>query len=121
MATTTSVLTVGGSLNGLSTTLFLAHHGVRCMAVERHAATTVQYKFRGISPRSMEIYRSVGIEAEIRGQQAAKQTADIARAKNLSDPDVHWEGPAWQDTSDLSATAPATCDQDRLEPILRAH
>jgi len=33
--------------------------------IERHSDTTVQYKFSGISPRSMEIYRSLGIEADI--------------------------------------------------------
>ncbi len=49
----TSVLVVGGSLNGLTTAALLAKHGVACTVVERHASTTVQYKFRGISPRSM--------------------------------------------------------------------
>ncbi|SEE08252.1 tetracenomycin A2 monooxygenase-dioxygenase [Rhizobiales bacterium GAS188] len=115
------VLIVGGSLNGLSTALFLAHQGVRCIVVERHASTTVQYKFRGISPRSMEIYRSVGIEPDIRARDTGDQVHGIARAKNLSDPNVQWTGLGWPDTTDLSPTPPATCDQDRLEPVLRAH
>jgi putative polyketide hydroxylase len=34
--TNTSVLIVGGGLNGLTTALLLAHHGVRCVLVERH-------------------------------------------------------------------------------------
>jgi putative polyketide hydroxylase len=66
MLSTTSVLIVGGGLNGLSTALFLAKRKVACTVVERHPTTSIQYKFRGISPRSMEIYRSAGIEAEIR-------------------------------------------------------
>src|SRR5262249_47574992 len=66
----TSVLIVGGSLNGLTTAALLAQHGVRSVVVERHPDTTVQYKFRGISPRSMEIYRSLGIEAEIRAHRS---------------------------------------------------
>jgi 2-polyprenyl-6-methoxyphenol hydroxylase-like FAD-dependent oxidoreductase len=37
------VLIVGGSLSGLTTAALLAQHGVRCVVVERHAATTVQY------------------------------------------------------------------------------
>ncbi|HEX6965252.1 MAG TPA: FAD-dependent monooxygenase [Gemmatimonadaceae bacterium] len=123
MATETSILIVGGSLNGLSLALLLAQHGVRCLVVERHAATTVQYKFSGISPRSMEIYRSLGIEDEIRANRTGDQAAGaIARARNLSDPDIEWMmASAWPDTSDISPTAAATCDQDRLEPILRAH
>ena len=64
----TSVLVVGGSLNGLSAALLLADRGTPCLVVERHPRTAIQYKFRGISPRSMEIYRSLGIEAEIRAR-----------------------------------------------------
>jgi 2-polyprenyl-6-methoxyphenol hydroxylase-like FAD-dependent oxidoreductase len=55
MAHDTSVLIAGGSLNGLTTALLLAERRVPCLVVERHPGTTLQYKFRGISPRSMEI------------------------------------------------------------------
>ncbi len=115
------VLIVGGSLNGLTAALCLAHHGIKSIVVERHSSTTVQYKFRGISPRSMEVFRSLGIEPDIRQRDTQEQSYGIVRAKNLSDPNVHWDGLAWPDVSDLSPTAPATCDQDRLEPILRMH
>src|SRR5215813_13114259 len=114
------VLIAGGSLNGLTAALCLANHDIKSLVVERHPSTTVQYKFRGISPRSMEIFRSLGIEPEIRQRDTAEQRFAIARAKNLSDPDVEWQGQAWPDTSGLSPTPPATCDQDRLEPILRS-
>src|SRR6266540_859145 len=120
--TDTSVLIVGGSLNGLSAALLLAHRGVRCMVVERHPGTSIQYKFRGISPRSMEIYRSVGIEAEIRARDLIDDaSAYVARMKNLSVAEISWQGVPWSDTHDLSPTTAATCDQDQLEPILRAH
>jgi putative polyketide hydroxylase len=123
MGTTTPVLIVGGGLTGLSTALFLAYQDVGCMVVERQAGTTVQYKFRGISPRSMEIYRGVGIEAEIRAHRTGdQQGGGIARLKNLADPEVQWQREAaWPPVEQLSATEPATCDQDQLEPILRAH
>lgn len=118
----TSVLIVGGSLNGLTMALLLAHHGVPCIVVERHADTTVQYKFRGISPRSMEIYRSLGLEDEIRASRTGDQKSGaIARVSNLTSPDVQLQRNPWADTADLSATAAETCDQDRMEPILRAH
>src|SRR4030095_11984249 len=122
MASRTSVLVVGGSLNGLTTALLLAHQGVDCIVVERHPNTTVQYKFRGISPRSMEIYRGLGIQDDIRAHLTGDQkAAEIARAKNLSDPNVQWLGKPWADRADLSAATAETCDQDHLEPILRAH
>ncbi len=115
------VLVLGGSLNGLTTAALLAQHGVRCLVVERHAGTTLQYKFRGISPRSMEVYRSLGIEAEIRAHRTGDQkSGEIARAANLASEDVHFQGKPWSDMQDLSATTAETCDQDRLEPILRA-
>jgi putative polyketide hydroxylase len=118
----TSVLIVGGSLNGLSTALFLAHRGVRCLVVERHPQTSVQYKFRGISPRSMEIYRGVGVEDDIRAHRTGDQkSAEIARTKNLAAPTVTWQGRPWAEVSDITPTSAATCDQDRLEPVLRSH
>jgi putative polyketide hydroxylase len=120
--TTTPVLVIGGSLNGLTTALLLGHRGVPCIVIERHGHTTMQYKFRGISPRSMEIYRSVGIEAEIRARDLIDdKAAYIARMKNLQDAEIAWQGVPWADTSDLGPTTAATCDQDQLEPILRAH
>jgi 2-polyprenyl-6-methoxyphenol hydroxylase-like FAD-dependent oxidoreductase len=122
MDLTTSVLIVGGSLNGLTTALLLAHRGVRCIVVERHPRTSIQYKFRGISPRSMEIYRALGIEDEIRARDLIDDaSAYVARMKTLADSEIAWHGVPWADTSDISPTTAATCDQDQLEPILRAH
>ena len=116
------VLIVGGSLNGLSAALLLARRSVPCLLVERHPDTSIQYKFRGISPRTMEIYRAAGIEDEIRARDLIDdRAASIARVKNLSAPDISWQGVPWSDTSDLGSTPAATCDQDQLEPILRAH
>src|SRR5262245_10633619 len=105
MASRTSVLVVGGSLNGLTTALLLAHHGVDCIVVERHPSTTVQYKFRGISPRSMEIYRSLGIQNEIRAHHTGDQKAGgIARGKNLSDSNIQWMAEPWADKAELTAS-----------------
>jgi len=118
----TSVLIVGGSLNGLTLALLLARRGVPCVVVERHPRTSIQYKFRGISPRSMEIYRGAGIEDEIRARDLIDdRSAYVGRMKHLADSDVSWQGIPWSDTSDISPTTAATCDQDQLEPILRRH
>jgi putative polyketide hydroxylase len=121
MATNTSVLIVGGSLNGLTAALLLAHRKVPCLVVERHPRTSLQYKFRGISPRSMEIYRNLGIEGEIRACDVVDESAAIARMKNLADSKVSWHEIPWSEAGDVSPTSPAVCDQDQLEPILRAH
>jgi len=87
--TETSVLIVGGSLNGLTAALLLAHRKVPCVVVERHPQTTLQYKFRGISPRSMEIYRGLGIENDIRAHDLIDDTsAYVARMPNLAASEV---------------------------------
>lgn len=120
MGTRIPVLIVGGGLNGLTAAALLAHQGIDCMVVERHADTSIQYKFAGISPRSMEIFRNLGLEAEIRAKRTGdQQGGGIARGRNLADPDIQWGGPAWADASSYSPTQPATCDQHVLEPILR--
>ncbi len=123
MPTHTSVLIAGGGLNGLTTAVLLAHHGVKCLLVERHPGTSIQYKFAGISPRSMEIYREIGVEEDIRAHRTGDQQAGgIARGKTLCDPDMQWMmESAWPDVTGLSPASPATCDQHVLEPILRAH
>ena len=71
----------------------------------------------------MEIFRSLGIEEEIRAKRTGDQQAGgVARGKNLADPAIEWMRPhAWPDVEGLSPTPPATCDQHVLEPILRAH
>ncbi len=120
MDTKIPVLIVGGGLNGLTAACLLAHHGARCVLVERHTDTSIQYKFAGISPRSMEIFRSLGLEDEIRVNRTGdQQGGGIARGKTLADPDIQWSGAAWPDATPVSPTQPATCDQHILEPILR--
>lgn len=52
MTVQTPVLIVGGGLNGLTSALLLAHHGIKCLLVERHPGTSIQYKFAGISALS---------------------------------------------------------------------
>jgi 2-polyprenyl-6-methoxyphenol hydroxylase-like FAD-dependent oxidoreductase len=121
MPTEVPVLIVGGSLTGLTAALCLAHHGVESLVVERHSSTTVQYKFRGISPRSMEIYKSLGVEAEIRACDVVDKAAAVARMKNLADSKVNWQEIPWAEAGDISPVGPAVCDQDQLEPILKAH
>jgi len=117
-----AVLIVVGSLNGLTTALLLAHHQVECLLVERHPHTSIQYKFAGISPRSMEIFRELGIEGEIRAKRTGdQQGGGLARGKNLADPELQWmRASAWPDVTGLSPCKPETCDQHVLEPILRA-
>ena len=60
------VLIVGGSLAGLTTAAFLAQHGVRSLVIERHRGTAIHPRAALVYQRSMEILRSIDIEAPIR-------------------------------------------------------
>ena len=59
------VLVVGGGLAGLSTAVFLGHHGVASLVVERHSDLLIHPRARGFNPRTVEIYRQAGLEPAI--------------------------------------------------------
>src|SRR5579863_2143777 len=63
---TIPVLIVGGGLIGISTSLFLSWHGTSSLLVERHPGTAIHPRAVGLTPRTMEMFRSVGVEEEIR-------------------------------------------------------
>jgi putative polyketide hydroxylase len=88
--------------------------GCQLLCFSPHPTTSIQYKFRGISPPSMEIYRGAGIEDDIRAHRTGDQKAGgIARVKNLADSKVVWQEAPWADTRDLS---PATAGSMRPGP-----
>lgn len=70
------VLIVGGSLVGLATAMFLAHHGVETLSVEKHESTAIHPRAGYFQLRTIELMRITGIEARVR-----------AAALELYDPD----------------------------------
>ena len=58
----TPVLIVGGSLVGMSTAMLLGHYGVKSLCIERHRGTAIHPRAAQISQRTMEIFRTVGVE-----------------------------------------------------------
>ena len=67
---TAPVLIVGGGIVGLSASLFLSNLGIRSLLVERHSGTSIHPRSRGFNARIMEIYRSLGLDEEIRAAGA---------------------------------------------------
>ena len=120
----TSVLVVGGALAGLSSAVFLAWHGVPCLVVERHPDLLIHPRLRGITPRTVEVYRQVGLEPAIRAASFAGD-ADYhwitARAETLAS--QHYAPVEEHAEDDGSTTASpsgfAPIDQDKLEVLLR--
>lgn len=120
------VLIVGGSLVGLSASLFLGRLGVEHMLVEKHASTSVHPRGRGNNLRTMEVFRAAGVEGRIHA--AATVLADnhgILQTPDLGDPaagewlvkqiDGDKGGPP---ASRLSPSAWCVCSQNDLEPVL---
>jgi putative polyketide hydroxylase len=60
------VLVVGGGPGGLMTSLLLARYGVGSIVVERRSKPSILPRALGINARSMEIFRSLGLDGEIR-------------------------------------------------------
>jgi 2-polyprenyl-6-methoxyphenol hydroxylase-like FAD-dependent oxidoreductase len=62
----TDVLIVGGSLVGLSAATCLAWHGVQTLSVERHDGTAIHPRAGHFHLRTLEVLRSIGLEARVR-------------------------------------------------------
>ncbi len=70
-----SVLVIGGSLVGLSTSMFLGVHGIPCLSVEKHRGTAIHPRAGFFHLRTLELMRIAGIENRV-----------IAAAHALYDP-----------------------------------
>ncbi|MEU7425400.1 FAD-dependent oxidoreductase [Streptomyces sp. NPDC048362] len=116
------VLVVGGSLVGLSLSLFLGRLGVRHLLVERHSGTSVHPRGRGNNVRTMELFRGAGIEPDIRA--AASLLADNHGI--LQTPSLAGDGGQWLfkeidpggGLARFSPTGWCLCSQNDLEPVL---
>src|SRR5262249_21304417 len=62
------VLIVGGGMVGLSAATFLAQQGIRSVALERLKASSPLPRAAFFHMRTLEMFRSVGIESRVREQ-----------------------------------------------------
>jgi putative polyketide hydroxylase len=116
------VLVVGGSLVGLSASVFLGRLGVRHLLVERHAGTSHHPRGRGNNVRTMELYRTAGVDERIRA--AASVLADnhgILQAHTIAGTEQEWLFKEIDPGGGLARFSPASwclCSQNDLEPVL---
>ncbi|MFB6614271.1 FAD-dependent oxidoreductase [Streptomyces sp. NPDC085524] len=119
------VLVVGGSLVGLSTSLFLSRHGVRHLLVEKHSGTSLHPRGRGINARTMELFRTAGAEPAIRRAASVLEgNQGILQATSLIDSEQHnWLIKEIDPSGQLSRFSPTgwcLCSQNNIEPVLAA-
>ncbi|MFC8226599.1 FAD-dependent oxidoreductase [Streptomyces sp. NPDC057287] len=119
------VLIVGGSLVGLSASLFLSRLGVRHLLVEKHSSTSTHPRGRGNNVRTMEVFRAAGAEQLIR--DAASVLAEnhgILQAGSLTGDDQEWLFKEIDPGGGLARFSPSgwcLCSQNDLEPVLVEH
>lgn len=114
----TDVLVVGGGLTGLASAAFLGLHGVRVLLVERRPGTSRHPKARLVNARTMEIFRALGIEGQVLA--AGEPNGSFTVADTLAAEHEIWvPAPAEDDTADLSPSPAWSCDQQRIEPLVR--
>ncbi|MFF4831720.1 FAD-dependent oxidoreductase [Streptomyces sp. NPDC001315] len=116
------VLVVGGSLVGLSASLFLGRLGVPHLVVEKHSGTSMHPRGRGNNVRTMELFRVAGAEQRIRA--AASTLADnhgILQTPSLVGDQGEWLFKEIDPGGGLARFSPSgwcLCSQNDLEPVL---
>jgi 2-polyprenyl-6-methoxyphenol hydroxylase-like FAD-dependent oxidoreductase len=117
------VLIAGGGMVGLCAAAFLAQRGIRSIAIERMRASSPLPRAAFFHMRTLELFRSLGIESEVRARSAqdfvpegAIVAVDCVSGRKLADimPSLN-EGVAA-----LSPCRRLYLNQPSLEPILRA-
>lgn len=119
----TPVLIVGGSLVGMSTALLLAHHGVRALMVEHHRGTAIHPRAALINQRTMEIFRTVGVEQIVMQKSGEQfdQDGAVMSVESLAGNEIAYFIPNLNEgVRDVSPTVRVFITQKLLEPLLQS-
>lgn len=116
------VLVVGGSLVGMSSAMLLGHYGVRSLVVEHHRGTAIHPRAAQISQRTMEIFRTAGVEQIVRRKSAEQFVQDgaIMGVESLAGKVVaYYIANLNEGIRDLSPCERVFISQNLLEPVLK--
>jgi len=80
----TQVVVLGGGITGIAAALFLAQQGVDFILLEKHIGTSIYPRARTIDVRTMEVFRSLGLNEQLReGGKALAPAWGILHGSNL--------------------------------------
>jgi 2-polyprenyl-6-methoxyphenol hydroxylase-like FAD-dependent oxidoreductase len=119
----TPVLIVGGSLVGMSTAMLLAQHGVSALVVEHHRGTAIHPRAALIHQRTMEIFRTVGVEQIVMQKSGEQfdQDGAVMSVETLAGKEIAYFIPNLNDgVRDVSPTVRVFITQRLLEPLLKS-
>lgn len=111
------VLIVGAGPTGLSASLLLSQSGVESLIIDRHPGTSISPRATGINVRSMEIFRSLALEDEVR-RASFSVMAGVGRSRVLIDPEPELSPSFRGNGLAVSPCDWTSCSQSELEPIL---
>lgn len=120
----TGVLITGGGIVGLSAALFLHQNNVPFILIEKNPTLSMLPRARGFSARTMELYRSVGLQQAIEKQAlkawkqgtfgGARRGKSMLDSLSLSEADVQ----RLHSEADPSPCMLTACPQTLIEPVL---
>lgn len=120
------VLIVGGGPTGLVLSILLSRFGVESLLVERDPGTCDHPKAHVVNLRSMEILRLLGVDEAIQAEALPLGRGSFVRwVRSMAGAEFAnlRVGPPPELASalaSLSPAIPASCAQDRIEPLLAA-
>ena len=118
------VIVIGAGPAGLVTAIALARAGIRVLVLNRRAGVWEAPRATVVSLRSMELFRSWGLEDEIRAtgdevEWLLRVSPTLARVGEGHSIEVGY--PTSEQSAGLSPTRPAAIPQDQLETVLTRH
>ena len=116
------VLIAGGGLVGLSAAMFLAQHGVAALVIERLRGVSALPRAAHFHLRTLEMFRSAGIEDEVRAQSEKEFMPEgaIVALESLAGKQIAAFIPSLNEGVEaLSPCRRLFITQPGLEPILR--
>ncbi|KAF5613080.1 phenol 2-monooxygenase [Fusarium tjaetaba] len=122
----TSVVIIGGSLVGLSTALFLSHLNIPTILIERHTGSSLHPRAIGYTARTIELFRTVGVESKLKGIQWSGGPPRRIVVESLAGKWTKEQGWTQKPKSgppasfaEHSPTEGVAIAQDVIEPVLR--
>jgi putative polyketide hydroxylase len=122
------VVIVGGGIVGLSASLFLSSHGINSLLVERHTGTSIHPRARSVNARTMELYRELGIDEDVRaagaslgpsmGMYKGSSLVEVIEPHKRKETEGPPSFPGANFLGSLGPVARAWGTQDMIEPVL---
>lgn len=114
------VFVIGGGPVGLSVAIGLRRLGLSCVVVERHDSTLDFPRGRGVTLRTMEIFRQWGIEDDVAAAGLPRgESLHVFAGASLLAADFTRTGLPTRNDEAISPTQRLVCDQQAMEVVLR--